>query len=331
MCDEALVFGIHYALPGAVQTVPRAELSAVVTLVEGVCEGAQIQYMGDNQKVIESINKGREHCKKATNNDLYELLFQYLDDNRVTLVAKWIPSHLDTEPEKERPEWVTHSHIAGNGQADRLAGIAADLFQIRDLNITRRVVHYTYLTKRIQTRLATIVCNLPNRPKQFRYKAPKEAAPSRQALISLSHHSLVLRGNTLFCTVCKSRLSHNSPTLRAFLGKECEVPRAIHTVSHHGDRPYPINTTIQIASTSTHSSHKLYSYRGVVFCNVCGCVAQARLRGLAKMCRGTSNVTGQRVKDRLAHGLLPYGMLQWPDESFNVPRHETVLSSPRPE
>ena len=57
MSAELLAFGVHYVLPGAIQTVPRAELSAVVTLVEFACEGAAIEYIGDNQKVIENIQK----------------------------------------------------------------------------------------------------------------------------------------------------------------------------------------------------------------------------------------------------------------------------------
>ena len=124
-----------------------------------------------------------------------------------------MPSHLDAEPEKGRLEWVTHSHIAGNGQADGLASIAAESFRRRGLNITRGVVHDTYLMKRIQTRLATTVCNLFNRPKQFRYTAPKEVSPIKQALTSLSHPSLVRRGISLFCTVCRFRSKVNSSLL----------------------------------------------------------------------------------------------------------------------
>ena len=45
-------FGIKYPLPGEVQTVPSAELSAMVTLVEIAEVDSIIIYVGDNLPVI---------------------------------------------------------------------------------------------------------------------------------------------------------------------------------------------------------------------------------------------------------------------------------------
>ena len=36
-----------------------------------------------------------------------------------------MPSHLDTDPDKVRPDWVRDGGIVGNNNADRLAEIAA--------------------------------------------------------------------------------------------------------------------------------------------------------------------------------------------------------------
>ena len=263
-----------------------------------------------------------------TNADLYELLFQHVHTNNITLTTRWIPSHLDTEPEKARPDWVMQHHISGNAQADRLADIAATAATISDMNITRRVIDHTYLTKRIQARLATIVCNLPNRSKHIKYKVPKEVATSRQTLISLSHHSLVQRGDIIFCTVCKGRINFNSPNLRSFLDKVCDIVSQVHVGRYAQDKPVRINTTVQIANSVTHPSHKLMSYRGVIFCNACGCAAQTVLRGLAKSCKRSRNGHGQRVQERIAQGLLPHGMNTWPDDCSNVPWHEVIISTP---
>ena len=53
-------FGIKYPLPGEVQTVPRAELSALVTLVEIAEVGSNIIYIGDNLPIIKLYNKGKD-------------------------------------------------------------------------------------------------------------------------------------------------------------------------------------------------------------------------------------------------------------------------------
>ena len=137
-------------------------------------------------------------------------------------------------------------------------------------------------------------------------------------MISLSHHSLVRRQHILFCTVCKGRISYNSPNLRAFLNKECDIVDQVH-VKRYDNKPVPINTTVQISNAVTHPSHRLMSFRGIVFCNACGCAAQKVLRGLAKPCKGARNGHGQRVQERIAQGLLPYGMTKWPDDFSNVP------------
>ncbi len=51
-------------------------------------------------------------------------------------------------------------HILGNEQADRLADLAAAAVAVTDQNLTRPVIKYTHLVRKIQARLATIVCNL---------------------------------------------------------------------------------------------------------------------------------------------------------------------------
>ncbi len=76
-------FGIKYPLPGEVQTVPRAELSAMVTLVEIAEVDSIIIYIGDNLPVIKLYNKGEAICKRSTNADLYKKLFHHIKSRRI--------------------------------------------------------------------------------------------------------------------------------------------------------------------------------------------------------------------------------------------------------
>lgn len=59
-------FGLRYSLPGEIQTVPRAEVSAVASLLEFVEKESIVVYIGDNENVINNINKGREFCRGVT-------------------------------------------------------------------------------------------------------------------------------------------------------------------------------------------------------------------------------------------------------------------------
>ena len=75
-----------------------------------------------------------------------------------------MPSFLDTDQEKEKPDWVVEEDIIGNDQADRLANIGAAHGDL-NLHVSKPVIRYAYIAKQIQARFATIICNLPNRTK----------------------------------------------------------------------------------------------------------------------------------------------------------------------
>ena len=95
-------FGIKYPLPGEVQTVPRAELSAMVTLVEIAEVDSIIIYVGDNPPAIKLYNKGEAICKRSTNADLYNKLFHHIKSRRIDFSTYWIPSHLDNPEAKTK-------------------------------------------------------------------------------------------------------------------------------------------------------------------------------------------------------------------------------------
>ncbi len=179
-----------------------------------------VSYIGDNKPVIDKYRDGREACNKSANADLYRLLFHYVDTKNITLNIKWMPSHLDTEPEKERPGWVNDYHIIGNNQADRLAGISAAQGSL-DMNVVSKVVWYTSLVKNIQARFAAIICNLPNRHRIQRPVITKPTAPSKELLLTLSKHAFVMDGAQLRCNLCKCTVGYNSPDVKSVLGSDC--------------------------------------------------------------------------------------------------------------
>ena len=125
--DASPGFGLFYRLPGPIQTVPREELSVIVTRVEFAVEGAILTYVGDNKPVIDVFHKGPDACKSASDADLCIILLSLIRCKRTPLSLKWMPSHLDdTECKKVKPDWVTELDILGNGVVDSLADDAAN-------------------------------------------------------------------------------------------------------------------------------------------------------------------------------------------------------------
>ena len=80
------------------------------------------------------------------------------------------------------------------------------------------------------------------------------------------------------------------------------------------DRPVPMPfKTIHAGNTPTHVSHALYEYRGLVYCNKCGCRGEShRLRKLSKPCQSPTQY-GRDAIMALANGRPPPRLSHWPE------------------
>ena len=182
-------FGAYYALPGSVHTVARAELSAMVTVAEMVEEGSTVEYIGDNENVVNTFHKGEDAAKASSNCDLYQLLFQYIKNRNLQFYVKWMPSHLATDPKKleMKPSWVTQHDIDGNCQADRLAGIAARIAAV-DLNAVLPVIKYTNLVKQSNIDYQQYYAICLRDPKSTELKGPE--CRNHRLRNALTRHSM---------------------------------------------------------------------------------------------------------------------------------------------
>ena len=95
--EGELLFGAHFPLPGAVQTVPRGGLFTLVQLMRQALPMSEIVYVIDNKGVFDNFNKGPKHACRCTNADLYHELFLLTIKKAIRLTLKWMPSHLDTD------------------------------------------------------------------------------------------------------------------------------------------------------------------------------------------------------------------------------------------
>ncbi len=99
------------------------------------------------------------------------------------------------------------------------------------------------------------------------------------------------------------------PSLRRWLICRCAA------TGTRSDQPIPLGIgDIQSGNRVTHHSHKLYSYRKLVYCNTCG-GRDCRL-GMIKLGsqRQPPEGYGLASLEALKEGRLPPGLTRWPDE-----------------
>lgn len=215
-----------------------------------------------------------------------------------------MPSHSD-EVDKVLPPDVTRKDVKGNKQADIQAGLVAKRVAL-SLDVSAPVLYYFSLVKRIQHRLATILVHMPDRNRDKEVKAPRPSPPSLDVLFPLTSHVLYHKDGRTGCARCHSCYKDTDPSLIYWLKCQCRV---LHT---HLDRPIPIpHDQIHMGNKDTHTSHKLYTLKGLVFCRKCGGGSVSRLHKLGHPCLPPTE-SGKLALAALLAGKLPPGVHKWP-------------------
>ena len=141
-----LLFGANFTLPGEVQTVPRAELFALVFLTRNMCALAEVEYITDNLGLYNTYHGGPVAGCARSNCDLYHELFKLTKDKAIRLRVRWMPSHLDHS--WDLPVGVSHTDVKGNEQADILAGNAAKRACV-PLHVSASYLHHVSIVRKI--------------------------------------------------------------------------------------------------------------------------------------------------------------------------------------
>ena len=317
----SLIWGRRFNLPGPVQTVPRGELFVLLYLLEKVEALSNITYVTDNKKVKDKFCEGEESALKSTNCDLFKEVFQHIHSKQLQVTVRWMPSHLNEREEQRFPLGITRTDILANALADREAGEAARSHEISQ-NIAASFIYYYGLTRKIQRRCAAIICSLPNRLKT---RVPKNLfSPQPVSVDSLLHNSshfvFVDNRNKIRCARCLDCMPASGSRVRQWLKSECANFKVDEI------RPVPLKAEIvQLGNRSSHPTHQIFHFKGLIFCNKCGYRGPQKLVGLFRPCKPPSQQGKQNLKD-LAAGRLPYGLSQWPAAEFNTPQDVLVAS-----
>ncbi len=271
---------------------------------------AIIEYVTDNLGLSNTYNKGPQAGYLSINADLYHQIFSIAYDKAIVLTVRWVPSHLLEEPTKGVYSCISYHDMLGNSHADSFAGEACRVHCV-PLNVSAPIVYYIMLCTRIQHRLATILVNLPNGPKPPKKPAlPKDSIPT---LIANTTHIIHEGDNRVSCARCRNSFKATDPALRGWLSCRCTA------IGSSSDRPTPLRfEELHLGNRTTHSSHNLLIFRGLVFCSKCG-ARSGRLgfKLLANKCLPPKGY-GLASLNALREGKPPPNLSRWPDENTPI-------------
>ena len=117
------------------------------------------------------------------------------------------------------------------------------------------------------------------------------------------------------CLRCRSLVIVRSDGCRAFILGPCQA------LGSALDRPVPVTfEKLVVGRQEVHSTHKVYTYKGLMYCRKCGGHAGTGhiIQKLSKICKPVDSLPsskgrwGRAVIDAIQNGELPRGLSRWP-------------------
>eukprot|EP00959_Pyramimonas_sp_CCMP1952_P383285 8031405-Pyramimonas_sp.AAC.1 len=114
------------------QTVPRAELAAIVECLRLVGTSQDLHVVSDHYNIVQAFLSGKAHSSKLANYDLWWEFWELLDSRTASFRLCHVPSHLLEDPVKfarfgDSANW---DHVVLNVLADSLADARAEECQV---------------------------------------------------------------------------------------------------------------------------------------------------------------------------------------------------------
>ena len=170
----------------------------------------------------------------------------------------------------------------------------------------------------MQRRLVAILKHcITAHPRHFerQVKLPRLSLPSTLSVAILqSPHVPVIASKGMSCLACLSGCDGLWQHQLAWLRTDC-VPRYVRQAGAFDVLPAPIppDLTVWLNGVEVHSSHRLWLYRGLFMCVLCGAQGSTKLRALVRPCSDPPLASGPRAIARFKAGELPWGLTHWPD------------------
>ena len=152
--------------------------------------------------------------------------------------------------------------------------------------------------------------------------------PDPAALFPFSSHvAFATDSGYIKCARCGQSYHNKHEYVRKWLVTDC--PK-LHSDE---DRPRPLPLELlHIGNQSIHHSHRINTFRGLVYCRVCGARAGSTATGFLKLLAKPCTLPGTYGKDnikRLSEGRLPRGVKCWPiDTVTDLPTAKRIKAEP---
>ena len=326
--EQLIVFAAFGTLPGIRQTVPRAELFAIMEIIINLRAGVQATITTDSKLNVDLFHAGDKKANSSANGDLWANIFNLIREKGLTVNIRWAKGHATTQ------NIDTHRIAAvdafGNYIADAMANRAALLHQVFAEDSFAIKWHQELVT-RIQKRAVVLLSlfglRTLTKPRATMQPAQRTRAdaPSTLGRAIVSEHSFTTMGRTLFCWKCHQTSPPSMREVHQWLDTPCTPDRlliATYTAGTIRPTRIPQNRSIRVGKATIHPTHTIFVYKGLYFCRACACYAVKKLEKLATPCDPAGRGPEAAKQKRLAvlallQGKLPKGVSQWPNASSN--------------
>jgi hypothetical protein len=310
--SDCLSWGAYCVLPGIVQTVPRAELFALIVVIRFAARPLVIYT--DSEWCFSRVNQPKK-ALAGTHADLWHIFFALAGPDVRVL---WTKAHADTNPVFFDSYSLTTRCVIGNCIADALSGKAAKLAEVT-LNDAARIVNTRALVKSIQLRLIAVLSALSPHDK---HDCPTPPTAALSYFVLRSRHFVSTSGKYWYCTSCLTHCCGPSSDIRVWLLSACPAAPAQHIVFGLL-RPEKVFLHPIVNGVALHLSHDLWVYRRVYFCRTCGAYACFGVGHLRSQCRGYMADSTYYFVLALLEGRRPGKIPAWPDA---LPARQIILT-----
>ena len=319
-------WGWFSPVPGSRQTVPLAELAAVLQVLRRVSLASSLHFVVDSRITVDRLNliiNGTALPTLLANKDMWKEVFAIVSRRRrarATTTCIWIKSHPTCRHIAEHG--ISVQDAMGNAAADVLADKAAKLARVGAGDVGR-ARWWAAALWHVQNRLIAIAkmdlagCNAMRKcaARQRRLKL-LEAEQERQGQIAntlsakvlMSRHRVVVKAlphAVMYCVDCWSIAPSEGKD--AWLGSACSGSGHIvrKGLVAMGSAP------VVVGGRRVHASHEIHCYSGLFVCIRCGHTGGTKLQTLKEVCSGVMRpVLGRQLK-RIRNGKLPGSLPQW--------------------
>ena len=219
LVDGHMVLGKGGGLVGPKQTVPRAELYALLQIAKSRPAGTACHVGVDFKYLVDGVRSSRASHAAGENGDLWDEYFSLVDSNNLSVQLFKVKSHLgyaDIVLGK-----ISTTDFLGNEGADAFAKRGAELWAVPD-ELKSEISSIRGKAWRVGMRMATVVAETVAAYKASPFKIEATSRPRRTLKVMLNElrmlgHRIEVENKKCHCSRCGISFLYNRSQCRALI------------------------------------------------------------------------------------------------------------------